>query len=153
MLRFLFDPLGDWHNDLVMKVDGLPSMAKVIDSHYLSGFLGIGEADETEDARRNVVLRYVEFVMEQITSVNGQARFIPVDLSDEYVGGLLVNTAQRGLLSLKYVWSDATAGFAMDSKHELAGIDWKEEGEWELPREAVLEGLKWSKRTIRESHE
>lgn len=153
MLRFLFDPLGDSHDDLVLKVDGLPGMAKVVDSYFLSDFLGDKEENEAGDVRREVVLRYVEFVTEQIAAINGQARFIPVDLSDQYVGGLLVNTARTGMLSVKYVWSDALSGTAIDNKSNFAGVDWKEEGEWELSREAVLEGLNWSKRTISGSHE
>lgn len=153
MLRFLFDPLGDSHDDLVLKVDGLPGMAKVVDSYYLSDFLGDKEADEADGVRRNVVLRYVEFVTQQIMTINGQPRFIPVDLSDQYVGGLLVNTARKGLLRVKYVWSDTLAGYAMDIKRDVADVDWKQEREWELSKEAVLEGLKWTKRAISESHE
>jgi hypothetical protein len=153
MIRFLFDPLGDWHHDLVLKIDGLPSMAQVVDSHYLSGFLGEKDEEEVGDVRRNVVLRYIEYVQEQITSMNGQARFIAVDLSDQYVGGLLVRVGMKGLVSVKYVWSNKLAGYEVSFKSDFASVSWKEEREWQLSMDAVLEGLNWSKRTIGGSHE
>lgn len=153
MIRFLFDPLGDWHQDLVLKVDGLPGMARVVDSHYLSGFLGEKNEEEDGDVRRHVVLRYIDFVQEQITSINRQARFIAVDLSDQCVGGLLVKVEKKGLLSVKYVWSNALAGYEVSFKSDFASVNWKEEREWQLSKDAVLEGLNWSKRTIGGSHE
>lgn len=153
MIRFLFDPLGDWHHDLVLKIDGLPSMAQIVDSHYLSGFMGEKDEEEVGDVRRNVVLRYIDFVQEQITSMNGQARFIAVDLSDQSVGGLLVKVVKEGLLNVKYVWSDLLKGYEVNFKSDLESINWNEEREWQLSKDAVLEGLNWSKRTIGGSHE
>lgn len=148
MLRFLFDPLGDWHDDLVLKIDGLPGMTQVVDSHFLGGFLDYAEEGGADNVRRDIVLSYVDFVTEQITSINGKERFIPVDLSDQYVGGLLVRTSRKGLLNMKYVWTDSLAGYEVHRKRDFAGIAWKQEREFELSKEAVLDGLKWSKDTI-----
>ncbi len=128
-------------------------MALVVDSHYLSGFLGEKDEEEVSDVRRNVVLRYIDFVQEQITSINGQARFIAVDLSDQCVGGLLVKVGKKGLLSVKYVWSNVLAGYEVSFKSDFESVNWKEEREWQLSKDAVLEGLNWSKRTIAGSHE
>jgi glucose uptake protein GlcU len=153
MLRFLFDPLGDWHNDLVLIIDGLPGIARIVDSYYLSGLLDDFEEDEVGDVRREVVLRYVQFVLEQIMEVDGQERFIPMDLSDQYVGGLLLNQARNGLLNVKYVWSNVLSGSSLQMDQDFSLIDWTEVGEWLLSRESVIEGLNWTLRNINRSHE
>lgn len=153
MLRFLFDPLGDAHADLVLKIDGLPGMAQVVDTYYLADLIGDKDMEEADDVRRKVVLRYVDFVKEQIISFNGQPRFIPVDLSDQYVGGLLLSPARKGLLNVKYVWSNVLTGSCLQMDQDFSIIDWKEQGTWVLSRDAVIEGLNWTLRNIHGGHD
>jgi len=152
MLRILFDPLGDSHDDLVLKVDAMPGFAQIFDSYYLGDFLGYENETEGVDHRRNIAFAFIDHLQQRIASLNGVEQFIPIDLSDQYIGGLLLTAAKKDLLKVKYVTTKSKEGHAMD-QNQAVGDSWREwkfveQRQWLLSKQAVLDGLAWSKQQI-----
>ena len=97
MVRLIIDKCGNGHNDIFLKIGSIPSFEKVFDSYYLFDFLEFNQSRINKQNTKNSsiltfsVLKLLNYWIERIKSIeNGQVKFIPFDLQDEYIGGLEV---------------------------------------------------------------
>lgn len=148
MIRIIFDEQGDFHADIFFKIDVSPSFLQVADLYFVNDFL-----QEQTDTKEELMLAFINYIKTRILSASKEEIFIPIDLSDEYVGGLLVFRKNKELLKVKYSWTNKFHGFSISqSQVDQMMIDYKPHfttrGEWLLSEEAILKGLEWSRRKL-----
>ncbi|MGV3459866.1 MAG: hypothetical protein ACO1N9_05355 [Flavobacterium sp.] len=119
MIRLFIDKLGDGHKDLFLKVDAMPRSIDIADSFYIQQFLGISN-DAIEQSKLNSIgflaLKLIEFWMDRIGSIEkNEEKFIPFDLSDEYVSGLIVTKIKLGY-KVKTAWTADIKGYDLNKE-------------------------------------
>jgi len=162
MIRLIIDKLGTGHDDLFLKIDSIPSYSKTADSYYLLDYLEI-DFNSQENQHSNleaIQIGSVELIkhwIEIIKSIEkGQTRFLPFDLWDEYIGGLLVEKTNLGFKT-KIAFSDLIHGYEVNKSviakligdNKLIDFKFEEKAEWLIGEQALFEGLEWSIREIR----
>jgi len=161
MIRLIIDKLGGGHDDLFLKIDPMPSYSKIADSYYLLDFLEISDTDLQElNLTENETLKYkaaelLRYWINRIKQIgNGQKTFIPFDLSDEYVSGLMFEKTKLGFKT-KIVYTDKIHGYAvgksnLDNQIENNKIEFIEEehAEWLVEEDELFGGLDWSIREL-----
>lgn len=155
MIRLLLDELANGHNDLTLKIDLTPSLAKFGDLYYLSDFLEI-DPEKIERVPQDLVIEYLDYFKRKLQKHQSGEMFLPFDLSDEYIGGLMVEPAQKGLKKIKYVWTGEISGYeisevTLDEIINERKPTWKTESEWLIGLESSLDGLNWSIDRIKKS--
>jgi hypothetical protein len=172
MIRLIVDKLSDGHKDIFLKFDSAPTEVKIIDSYYLSDFLEITDTElESVDFKKmkefeyreiifeeNPILIYVakkliDFWIERIKEIKkGETRFIPFDLSDEYIGGLLLEKNKLGFI-IKQVYTTKIQGCEGLRKSNLDDLilerdinfDFEKAEDRFISEDALFAGLEWSK--------
>lgn len=144
MIRILFDEAGDSHNDIQFKVDGIPTFNQVVDSYYIADFLNITK----ELPKSELIINFIEYVKIRIEKLPEREQFIPIDLSDQYVGGILVKKSKKDFLQVKYGFTQKYRGWEINTatieKILVEEFNLEVEREWLLTRPGIEEGLKWS---------
>ncbi len=144
MIRILFDEIGDSHLDIFLKVDAMPSFLQIADTYFLSDFL-----NKKLETKEEIVLGYLEYFEKQVKGLNDNQTFIAFDLSDQYVGGLIITKAKKGLIKVEYGCIEGITGWKVRQKSIVNLInknrkDFRVDREWLLSKSAVIEGLTWS---------
>ena len=155
MLRLIIDKLGNGHHDLFLKVDLIPEFSKTADSYYLGDFLEISETDilykKEQNSLQYLAIQLIEYWIERIQSINKyEEKFIPFDLSDQYVGGFMMKKVKLGY-KVKFVFTDQIQGpgvikSTLDDQFIETKSTFKQEKDIEylLGEEALFQGLEWS---------
>jgi hypothetical protein len=157
MIRVIIDKLGSGHHDLFLKIDAMPEYSLTADSYYLFDFLEISDSEfEKLNLKEGETLKYgtielLKYWIERIRKIEkGQQTFIPFDLWDEYVGGLLLEKTKLGFKT-KRVYSDKIHGYGigksnLDNQIANNSVNFIKEGqtEWLIGEVALLKGLDWS---------
>jgi hypothetical protein len=157
MIRIIVDKLGSGHHDLFLKIDTIPDYSKTADSYYLFDFLEISDSEfEKLNLKEDEILKYgtvelLKYWIDRIKHIEkGQRTFIPFDLWDEYIGGLLLEKTKLGFKT-KIVYSDKIHGYGvsksnLDNQIADNNVNFIEEGqaEWLIGEEALFNGLYWS---------
>lgn len=157
MIRVIIDKLGSGHDDMFLKIDLMPTYSKTADSYYLFDFLGITDSEfEQIKSTDSEVLKYgivelLKYWIKRIRSIErGQKKFIPFDLWDEYIGGLMLEKTKLGFKT-KIVYTDNIHGYEvsksnLDKLVEDKKIDFieEEQAEWLIGDDALFKGLNWS---------
>lgn len=158
MIRLIIDKLGSGHHDLFLKIDLLSTYVIIGDSYYLLDFLQISESEVEEQKNRyeNILIygavKLVDYWVDRINSIKrGEKKFIPFQLSDEFISGLLIEKTKLGYKT-KLVWTEKIFGWST-SKSQLDGqieenissFLLEEEKEWLISEQALFEGLEWSR--------
>lgn len=158
MIRLIIDGLSDGHQDLFLKIDVMPSHLQIADSYFLFHFLEITEVEIcNQNLKGGELLKFsanklIDYWIDRIKSIErGQKKFIPFDLSDQYVGGFLFEKSKLGFKIIK-VWTDQLYGFNV-TKSNLdkqlfetnLTLSYNEQKKWLIGEQAVWEGLAWSK--------
>lgn len=161
MIRIFIDKLGDGHKDLFLKIDSLPNYLKTADSYYLLDFLETSEEEietsklEREEILKKGILRFIDYWTERIKEIEkGHNKFMPFDLSDEYIGGLLIEKTKFGYKSIP-VYTDKIHGYAVTKsnldrqieENKLTFIN-DEQVDWLISEQSLFDGLKWSRQEI-----
>jgi hypothetical protein len=147
MIRLIIDKLGNGHDDLFLKIDLMPSYAKTADSYYLFDFLEITDIQSLQHG----VVELLNYWVDRIRSIErGHRKFIPFDLSDEYIGGLMLERTKLGF-KIKIVYTDKIHGYGvsktnLDKRIDDNKIDFLEEeqAEWLIGEDTLFNGLNWS---------
>lgn len=149
MIRLIIDKLGTGHDDLFLKIDSMPSYSKTSDSYYLAHFLEL-DYNDSESLRRasiDLINYWIDLIKEL---ENGQSQFLPFDLWDEYIGGLLIQKTKFGFKT-KIVFTDMIHGYEVSKstidmliKDKAIDFIFEENAEWVISEKAFLEGLDWS---------
>jgi hypothetical protein len=150
MIRILFDELGDSHGDIFFKVDVVPSFVQVVDMYFIGDFL---ENEKQAETKEELMIAFIDYIEERIISVSKEETFVPIDLSDQYVGGLLISQKNSELITVKYGWTDKIYGFAIgrgqvDQIMNDQKPEFEIERDWLIAKVAVLHGLDWSRKKI-----
>lgn len=175
MIRLFVDKISDGHKDIFLKFDSAPTEIKIVDSYYLSDFLEITDTElESVDLKRieefqyreviideNPILIYVankliDFWIERIKETNkGVIRFIPYDLSDEYIGGFLLEKNKLGF-RIKQVYTTEIKGCEGLRKSSLDDLILERNIDFDIEKaedrfigeDALFAGLEWSKNRL-----
>ncbi len=165
MIRLIIDKLGNGHNDLFLKIDLVPSYLKIADSYYLFDFLEINDS-QIEKQRTSAdsilpfgVIKLIDYWTERIKSIEkGQIKFIPFDLWDEYIGGLLFEKVKNGY-KVKLTSTDKIHGYEicksnLDKQIQEKELTFKEveKTEWQISEQALFDGFEWSKSELGPKH-
>lgn len=148
MIRVLIDELGDGHDDIILKIDAMPTFTKIGDLYYMSDFLGLNP-ESIGKVPDDLATEYVKYVQNRIENFQEPETFIIFDISDQYIGGLLISEGKNGLLKAAYVNTDKIHGYEID-KESIDDLlqerqpDFNKENNWLLGINSVLEGLNWS---------
>lgn len=112
MIRLLVDDKSTGYKDLYLKIDVVPEFLQIADSYYLYDFLGI----RGEDSSKTIIdlaIEYLNFFMKELDGLGSGKTFVPFDLSDQCIGGLMLSPAAKGLLSVSYVFTTEIQGHSI----------------------------------------
>ncbi len=142
MIRIIVDKKGDGHKDIIVKFDGMPSHIEVADSYYLDEFFNIPNASIQEK-----VSSLLRFWSEETRNIK-QKKFIPFDLSDQYVKGFCVEPI-KNLLKVYLAYTDELSSYAInchDINEKIEGVELKRDSnnEWIFSIDSLIEGIEWS---------
>ena len=147
MIRILFDDQGDSHHDIFFKVDASPTFIQVADLYFIGDFLSPRLRDEV--TKKEIMIEFINYVKSRIQNSSVTETLIPIDLSDQYVGGLLVTRKLNDIVKVKYGFTQKIYGFQIGVDHvDKIMID--EKPEFEIEREWIIsiseieKGLNWS---------
>lgn len=156
MIRLIIDKLGTGHDDLFLKIDSMPSYSKTADSYYLLDYLEINWNDSADhrndlDAIRIGCIELLKYWIEILKKLEkGQTRFLPFDLWDEYIGGLLIEKTKLGFKT-RIGFTNKIHGYEVSKssldkliKDREIAFEFEEKAEWLIGEVAFIEGLEWS---------
>jgi len=155
MIRLIVDSGGDSHNTLFVIIDSNPWHIELADTYHLYDFFEITDEEfKRLNLRDDQVIKYsaillVKYWIDRINTMQkGEKKFIPFDISDQYIGGFLIEKI-RNDFKIKLVWTDKTPGYWVSKSTvdlELNEDDFKnsKESEWLISDEGLLIGLNWS---------
>lgn len=157
MIRIIIDKLGSGHDDLFLKIDAMVSFLITADSYYLFDFLEIKDSDfeklnlEEDEKLKYGTIELIKFWKERIKKLEkGHQIFIPFDLCDEYIGGLLLEKTKLGFKT-KRVFTEKIHGYGVGKSNldqQIADNNVKfieeSQSEWLIGEEALFNGLEWS---------
>ena len=160
MIR-LIDNFGSSHKDLFLIIDSTPWHLKIADSYFLYDFLEISdEALKQLKLADNEVVKYaaielLNYWIDRIKTIEkNQRKFVPFDLSDQYVGGMMLERIKRDF-KLKLVWTDKIVGHNVSKSsldHQIADekiiFQDSEPNEWLISEEGIYNGFTWSKKQL-----
>ena len=156
MIRLIIDKLGTGHDDLFLKIDSMPSYSKTADSYYLLDFLEIDWDDSCDQHNDSEAIRVgcvelLKYWIEILKNIEkGQTRFLPFDMWDECIGGLLIEKTKLGFKT-QIGFTDKIHGYEVgksniDKLINERQIDFKfeEKAEWLISEDSFFGGLDWS---------
>ncbi len=100
MIRVLLDKLGDGHDDVILKIDALPTYTQIGDLYYMADFLGL-TPERIDKVPDDLGIEYVRYVQNKFENLKEPQTFIIFDISDQYIGGLMVSEVEKSLLNLQ----------------------------------------------------
>lgn len=157
MIRLIIDKCSSGHNDLFLKIDAIPEHFEIADSYYLFDFLEISDGNfkkfgfQDDKALKHGVIELLKYWSIRIKSIEKrQKKFIPFDLSDQYVGGLMIEKTRLGY-KIKIVYTSMIQGFtiaksSLDEQILNNRIEFEDrtDKEWIISEESLFNGLDWS---------
>ena len=148
MIRVFIDEQGSGHDDIILKIDVLPTFSHIADLYYMADFLKV-DLNDIERVPQDLGIAYIKYFKQKLERVDESETFIIFDISDEFVGGLLVTKKKKGLLQIYYGTTEKIHGYEIDKDVlEQALTERKPEfdrqGDWLLSAESILENLNWS---------
>jgi hypothetical protein len=115
MIRVLIDELGDGHDDIILKIDAMPTFTQIGDLYYMADFLGL-DPEKIDKVPDDLGIEYLKYVQDKIENLKKRETFIIFDISDQYIGGLLISEGKKGLLKTSYVTTDKIHGYEFDNQ-------------------------------------
>ena len=156
MIRILIDKLGTGHNDLFLQIDTLPNHSKTFDSYYLDSFLNISESKSLQEKNANLFFEVkclLEYWLEKIEKSSvGEIIYLPIDISDEYVGCIQMLNTRLGFKT-KFVFTKDIHGYETDKisfENQIYKVKFEDDStiDWLISYDSVIEGLKWSQKEL-----
>lgn len=148
MIRVFIDERGDGHSDIFLKIDAIPSFLQVADLYFMPDFLKL-DLNKIERVPQYLGIAYINYLKTQLAALNDKEKFIAFDLSDQYIGGLLVTKKKNGVLQINYGTTQKVSGFSIniDTLNETlieTNPEFHIEQEWLLSHDNIIENLKSS---------
>ena len=147
MIRVLIDERGSGHHDIFLKIDALPDFLQTADLYFMADFLKL-DPDKIDRVPQDLGIGYINYVKSQLNSLDEGEKFIVFDLSDQYIGGLLVTKKKKGL-QINYGTTQKISSYSLDIDtldKTLSEIkpEFDREGDWLLSFDSIIENLNWS---------
>lgn len=142
MIRLLVDDKGTGHKDIYLKIDVLPEFLQVADSYYLYEFLGV-RGEDSSNTIIELAIEYLNYFLKELDGLGSGNKFIPFDLSDQYIGGLMLSPIAKGLLPVSYVFTTEIQG------HSITRTSLKETLTQKTPGFQLLQKWMISEKAIR----
>lgn len=144
MIRILFDELGDSHSDLFIKIDSTPAFIIIADSYYIGCIL-----HKSYNSKYEEVLGFINHFKNVIEEIDTSQVFIPVDLSDQYVGGFLLSKGKKESIKLAYITTTQFAGYeyknvSLNRLITEGELNYNVERDWIISLTSIKNGLNWS---------
>jgi hypothetical protein len=117
MIKLSINKNGNAHESILMTIEAIPHFIKISDSYYLYDFLEL--SPENLSLKNDGLLKYglnqfIHYWIDSIRSIKiGHQKFLPFDLSDEYVAGLLIQKTTTNLL-VNAVYSSKIQGWSIN---------------------------------------
>lgn len=148
MIRVILDELGNGHDDLILKIDAMPAFTQTADLYYMADFLKL-DPDKIDKVPDDLGIEYIKYIKDKFVKINNIGTFIIFDISDQYIGGLLMSKGKKGLIKTTYVSTDKIHGYEIDKENidrliAEKQLIFEKENEWILSEVAIIEGLNWS---------
>lgn len=157
MIRLIVDTYGGSHHNIFIIIDSNPRQVKIVDSYFLFDFFEISDIEfkklalKEDEALKYIAIMLLNYWKDRIKSIeNGRKRFVPFDLSDEYIGGFLLERVKNNF-QVKLVWTDKILGQSIDKsrldnrlKEEMIELSASVEGQWLISEEGLYNGIDWS---------
>ncbi|MCU4166743.1 hypothetical protein [Carboxylicivirga caseinilyticus] len=155
MIRVLIDELGDGQKDIILKIDAMPTFIQIGDLYYIADFLEF-DPKNIDKVPDKLGIEYIKYVQDKFDKLDNLEMFIPFDLSDQYIGGLLIIRGKKGLIKTTYVTTDKVCGYEINKKTIDQIINdrkpnFEKKGDWFLSRTSIMEGLNWSIERIKKT--
>lgn len=155
MIRILIDELGDGHDDIILKIEGMPTFTRIGDLFYMADFLEL-DPEKIEKVPDDLGIEYIKYFRQKLDNINDSETFIAFDISDQYIGGLIMTRGKMGLIKTTYATTDEIHGYEISNEiidkliiETMPKFD--KEGEWLLSKTAIIEGLNWSADRIKKN--
>ncbi len=162
MIRILFDELANSHSDLFLRIE-TPTLLLTADSYYISDFLKLPDEVENSTERSitnlklDAAIEFVKYIQSRILKCNTEC-FIPFDISDEYIRGLMVKKNKKGF-KVKIVLTRSIHGYEIDKdvldeviKIRKVSFEADSPLEWLMSEEGILNGLTTSIEKIKSAY-
>ena len=148
MIRILIDELGDGHDDIILKIDTMPALAQIGDLYYMADFLRLAP-DIIDKVPDYLGVEYLKYVKDKFDKLDDSEAFIIFDISDQYIGGLLVSKGEKGLIQTYYGMTMDIHGYEIDKDVLDRLIDerkptFERQGDWLLSIDSIINGLDWN---------
>lgn len=153
MIRIILDELGDGHDDIILKIDAMPTFAQIGDLYYMADFLQL-DPEKIDKVPGDLGIGYIEYVENKLEDLNDHESFVLFNIHDEYIEGLLISKGINGLLKVNYGTTDKIQGYEINKDvidqliHDRKPM-FERQGEWLLDKKSILQGLDWSKEKIK----
>ena len=148
MIRIFIDERGSGHDDIILKIDALPTFSNIADLYYMADFLMI-DPDNVERIPQDLGIEYINYFKNKLENLDDKETFIIFNIADQCIAGLLVTKKKKGLLQIYYGSTDKIHGYEIN-KDVLSPLlierkpEFDRQGEWLLSYESILENLNWS---------
>lgn len=155
MIRILIDELGDGHDDIILKIDAMPTFAQIGDLYYMADFLRL-DPDKIEKVPDDLGVEYLKYVKDRFNKLDESEMFIIFNIQDEYIEGLLVSKKKKGLIHTYYGTTLDIHGYEID-KDVIDQLikertpKFERQGDWLLSIDSITNGLDWSIEKIKEN--
>lgn|SRR5690606_8817164 len=155
MIRVLIDELGDGHDDIILKIDAMPTFAQIGDLYYMADFLRL-DPDKIDKVPDDLGVEYLKYVKDKFDKLDDSETFIIFNIQDEYIEGLLVSKKRKGLIQTYYGTTMDIHGYEID-KDVLDQLinertpKFERQGDWLLSIDSITNGLDWSIEKIKKT--
>lgn len=109
--------------------------------------------EKTNRCANNLGIEYIKYVQDKLEEIREAETLIIFDISDQFIGGLLISKRQKNLLNISNVYTDKIHAYEIDNEKidnliEEGRPDFVTERNWLLDKETIHEGLNWSIKKI-----
>lgn len=155
MIRVLIDELGDGHDDIILKIDEVPTFSQIGDLYYMADFLRL-DPDKIDKVPDDLGVEYVNYVKDKFDKLDDSETFIIFNIQDEYIEGLLVSKKKKGLIQTYYGTTTDIHGYeidrdVLDRLIQERTPTFERQGDWLLNMDSITKGLDWSIEKIKKT--
>ena len=150
MFKIEFTNTSDGHEDLELFIGEFKQTA---DSYYFADFFNL-DLTEVENVSPHLWIKYLSYLDQEILSATSEKKFIVFDLSDQYIGGILVYVDEEENYILNYVSTNEITGWSTNIAHLADGINehtdsLRSDGIWKFSRTEIERGLATSLTSVK----
>lgn len=153
MFKIEFIHTSNGHKDLELI---LGDAHYIVDSYYFKDFFKFNMEDHDVEFPF-LRTHYSKYLNEEILSANKHPKFVVFDLSDQYIGGMLIHVDEEKNYHLNYVYTDRIHAYAINIDQLKDAItknisELSSEGTWVFTRTEIEKGLATSLSSLKKAN-